>query len=353
MYSKLLLSFLGGSFIGCGGAYIASDTIRDKPLILTPQHSSLSTHEQSIYHKSLAALKFGIPEAGHPIILNDHYMLQYDQFHKIPLWVSEHITREQLEGNANRKNCKFTPDERLPETFQSKNEDFWKSGFSRGHMAAAGNYKHSSDAMSSTFYLSNIIPQNYNNNAGYWNRMEMHVRTLAKEFGEVIVFSGPLFLPEKLDSGKLQLRYPVIGENQLSVPTHLYKLIIVEKPNEDPMVGAFIIPNLGIKTQPLTNFQVPLEELVKQSGISFLSKLKKYSDLCQSGNCQLLSDEKFHLYITQRNLSYVETLSNLDREWNRLLKEVKPTPEIVEIYENKKKEIIETKDSQNKLEASN
>lgn len=28
-------------------------------------------------------------------------------------------------------------------------------------------------AMAETFYLSNIVPQNYENNAGFWNRWEI------------------------------------------------------------------------------------------------------------------------------------------------------------------------------------
>ena len=37
--------------------------------------------------------------------------------------------------------------------------DFRGSGWSRGHMAPAGNNKHSQAAMNQTFYLTNIVPQ--------------------------------------------------------------------------------------------------------------------------------------------------------------------------------------------------
>lgn len=36
-------------------------------------------------------------------------------------------------------------------------------------MAAAGNYKHDQDCMDETFYLTNILPQDLENNSKYAN----------------------------------------------------------------------------------------------------------------------------------------------------------------------------------------
>ena len=54
--------------------------------------------------------------------------------------------------------------------FSAGNEDFKAAGrgWSRGHMAPAGNNKQSQDAMDQSFFLSNILPQNYDNNAGFF-----------------------------------------------------------------------------------------------------------------------------------------------------------------------------------------
>jgi DNA/RNA endonuclease G (NUC1) len=60
---------------------------------------------------------------------------------------------------ANRKLSRFRQDPNLPPEVAAKNEDFWDSGWSRGHMVPAGNNKFSQEAMNDTFYLSNIVPQ--------------------------------------------------------------------------------------------------------------------------------------------------------------------------------------------------
>ncbi|MEJ1619784.1 DNA/RNA non-specific endonuclease, partial [Escherichia coli] len=87
------------------------------------------------------------------------------------------------------------------ELFTAHNEDYLKSGWSRGHMAPAGDNKSSEQAMAETFYLSNIVPQNYENNAGFWNRLEMYCRELTERFSDVWVVSGPLMKPQITDDG--------------------------------------------------------------------------------------------------------------------------------------------------------
>lgn len=47
-------------------------------------------------------------------------------------------------GDADRKYCKFKPDPSIPPAFSAFNEDYVGSGWSRGHMAPAGNNEFSS-----------------------------------------------------------------------------------------------------------------------------------------------------------------------------------------------------------------
>ena len=56
--------------------------------------------------------------------------------------------------------------------------------------------KSNQEAMNETFYLSNILPQDAENNSGFWYRMETYCRSLAKKYSDVYVISGPLFIPQ-------------------------------------------------------------------------------------------------------------------------------------------------------------
>lgn len=51
--------------------------------------------------------------------------------------------RPSSTGHADRKHCRFRPDPGVPELFTARNEDYLRSGWSRGHMAPAGDNKSS------------------------------------------------------------------------------------------------------------------------------------------------------------------------------------------------------------------
>ena len=94
-------------------------------------------------------------------------------------------------------------------------------------MAPAGNDKFSSKAMAETFCFSNIVPQNFDNNAGYWNRIEMYRRELTERFEDVWIVSGPLTFPQTGNDGEKTISYEGIGEDNVAVPSHLYKVILL------------------------------------------------------------------------------------------------------------------------------
>ncbi len=68
----------------------------------------------------------------------------------------------------------------------------------------------------------------------------------------------------------------VIGENNVAVPTHLFKIILAEdRAASPPLLGAFVVPNEPIKDVSLTQFQVSLEEVEKHTGTRFHCKLDR------------------------------------------------------------------------------
>lgn len=79
---------------------------------------------------------------------------------------------------------------------RSTNQDYKRSGYDRGHLAAAGNHRVCQEHVDETFYLTNIAPQvgpGFNRDA--WNDLEKYVRKLARIHNNVYVCTGPLFLP--------------------------------------------------------------------------------------------------------------------------------------------------------------
>ncbi|XP_063777907.1 nuclease EXOG, mitochondrial isoform X2 [Pseudophryne corroboree] len=290
--------------------------------------------------------EFGFPQSGAEARQYISHALSYDQAKKIPRWVIEHLTTEKTIGNADRKHCKFKPDPNIPQVFSATNEDYWHSGWSRGHMAPAGDSKYSTEAMAETFYLSNIVPQNYENNAGFWNRFEMYCRDLTKRFDDVWVVSGPLTLPVQHEDGSKTVTYRVIGKDDVAVPSHLYKVILAKKNQSAELLaeGAFIVPNVPISfDHQLPEYQVQLEELEKLSGLIFFPKVdrsKGVRNICEADTCKLIQLEEFKLFIAGRRMKNARNLQKVEKIMSELMEaNIKPDQYLTDLYEQKKKEL--------------
>ena len=120
---------------------------------------------------------------------------------KTPQWVAERLTAEKLQPVANRGKSIFTSCNHGFRQWRAGNDDYLGSGFTRGHLAAAGNHKNDQTDMDMTFRLeANILPQLYQNNAGVWRVLEYLCRCLLAHYKTVHVLSGPLYLPDKFES---------------------------------------------------------------------------------------------------------------------------------------------------------
>jgi endonuclease G, mitochondrial len=91
--------------------------------------------------------------------------------------------------------------------------------------------------------IIDIIYQYPQFNRGYWAKLERHVRDLTKTSTVVHVVTGPLFLPQEAEDGTRWVKYQVIGDGDVAVPTHFFKVIYLESTRES---FAYILPNESI-----------------------------------------------------------------------------------------------------------
>lgn len=201
-----------------------------------------------------------------PVLERAGYSIAYDTRGKIPFWTYEHLTEQNLVKHFDREGIPFQEDQDIYPSHRSTLTDYSKSGFDRGHIVPAANDCHSEEALKETFYLSNICPQHPKFNRGIWRSLEQHVRSLVKSYGQLVVISGPLFLSHE-KGGKRFVTYEVIGENQVAVPTHFFKLIQAQGKR-----WAYVIPNSAVEG-PLDKYHFSVEQLEKISGIRFDSTL--------------------------------------------------------------------------------
>ncbi|KAM9391793.1 endonuclease G, mitochondrial [Pholidichthys leucotaenia] len=233
--------------------------------------------ELTVSHGSSAVvMKYGFPSLAN-IKTRESYVTSYDPRTRTASWVIERISPASLSGSSDRKLCEFKEDDSVHVFHRATNADYRGSGFDRGHMAAAANHKWSQKAMDDTFYLSNVAPQNPHLNQNTWNNLEKLCRSLTKRYANVYVCTGPLFLPRMENDGKVYVKYQVIGQNHVAVPTHFFKVLILEQlDGRGVELRSYVMPNEAISEQvPLERFLVPIETIERASGLLFVPNIMK------------------------------------------------------------------------------
>eukprot|EP00933_Yihiella_yeosuensis_P050048 TRINITY_DN47812_c0_g1_i1.p1 TRINITY_DN47812_c0_g1~~TRINITY_DN47812_c0_g1_i1.p1 ORF type:complete len:319 (+),score=44.99 TRINITY_DN47812_c0_g1_i1:33-989(+) len=245
------------------------------PRVLSHRHvlqcDSLEQHPAS---------KHGIPVTS-SVVSRDSFIAQVDYRTRCPTFVLELLKRQDCfepTQTPRGRNHTFHSDSDIPVRMQSRNADYSKSGFDRGHMAAAANHRSSDVNVGSTFTFANVAPQRAELNRKYWARVEQFVRNLLRSrFEELFVVTGSLFLPSLDALGQLRVSCDVLGSapRVVHVPTHFYKVILVEDKSSDRvLVLALVVPNEAVDEDvPMTHYLVPLEALEEAAGIIFFPNL--------------------------------------------------------------------------------
>ncbi|MCR5725505.1 MAG: DNA/RNA non-specific endonuclease [Treponema sp.] len=198
------------------------------------------------------------------------YALCYRESYELAEWSAYCLERAELEKNAGRSND-FRPDPEIS-TGSAELSDYRGSGYDRGHLAPAADFAYSAQAMSETFYMSNMTPQAPAFNRGIWQQLEMQVRLWAKKYGRAYVATGPIL-------SSPQESYDTIGDNAVVVPRAFYKVVLVplyadEEDESTPETAAdvasfaFIIPNEKCDAA-FYDYAVSVDEVEVRTGIDF------------------------------------------------------------------------------------
>ncbi len=207
------------------------------------------------------------PRGHNPLLFvsREGYSLGYSGFMRSALWVCEIIEANELTGDAKRKN-RFKADPLIPGQWQSQLSDYKYSGFDRGHLAAAGNYKHDQELNNESFYLSNMAPQVPGFNQQIWRELEELSREYVDEFdtGIYVITGGFLEDHRELRS---------IGANKVVVPSHFYKILVRESYGEHTSL-AFVLENRKHRRPfHFAAFLVSIDSIEARTGQDFFPRM--------------------------------------------------------------------------------
>lgn len=185
------------------------------------------------------------------------YEVIFNSLLKIPILVKYELTAEETDGMFSRKGLDFCEDLKA-NVIQANDYDYRGSGWSRGHMAPAGDFTWSSRALRETFYYTNCCPQDLSLNTGQWKYLEEEVRDWAKRFGCITVVTGPIVGSNE---------HGVIGNNKIIVPDAFYKVVC----NGEQAI-AFVMYNRS-RNESMKKCAMSVDCLEELSGLDFFLEL--------------------------------------------------------------------------------
>lgn len=215
------------------------------------------------------ALRHGWP-ATDRVRSSGDFVVCYDFRTRNPRWVAERLTPESLRGGAAAGGgppCrKFKEPSDVAARLRPRLFHYKNSGYDRGHLAPAAD--HRGDA--SSYVLDNVSPQRAALNRDGWARLERLVRSVAARSEDVVVVTGPLFLPEiRRGGGGLGMGNDVLGAAPCvtHVPTHFFKIVVAENAGSYA-IGCFVLPNEAVGAgADLLDYCVPLANLEAAAGL--------------------------------------------------------------------------------------
>ncbi len=196
------------------------------------------------------------------VLKNIGYISGFSNELRVPLWVG-YVATYPFKYNTVERPSTFIQDTRV--SGSATHHDYSNSGYDRGHMAP--NYVigrcYGEKAQMETFLMTNIIPQKPKLNRKQWKDLEQHIANiLAKKYGKVLVFIGPVFENAQIDKIK----------GTIAIPTSCYMIIVVQNTKKEIYAIGFVIPQVPNK-KSLWDYCVSIDEIERLTGIDFLPQL--------------------------------------------------------------------------------
>jgi len=195
------------------------------------------------------------------IIRHQYYTLGYDEQYEQAAWVSYMLTKDNLRVPNVPRADRFETDP-MVSTNSADYYDYRGSGYSRGHMAPAGDMAQNEVAMEESFFMSNMSPQKIPFNGGIWRELEECVRDWAYKENTLYIVTGPILNNVTQYIGK---------KSKVGVPKSHYKVILDIDGGEKKGIG-FIMENEK-SAAPVMDFAMTIDEVENRTGLDFFSEL--------------------------------------------------------------------------------
>ena len=256
--------------------------IKQKQSEIAALQSELSEIRADLEKLKFLSIKHQLKEIGYPeggpsgeVVTHKAMVLNYVEEHEQASWVFHIIMPEVKDGNVSRTND-FRIDpyvstgtaEEVDYFLKYKGDDgkyeYDGFGYDRGHLAPSADFRWSKEALSESYFYSNMSPQYPEFNRGVWAQLEGSLR------GYVIRTGHPLYV---VTGGILEEDLPKVkrAKNHLTIPQYFYK--VAYDPESNISIG-FLIKNHDDDYKSWSSYAVTVDKVEEETGIDFFSALE-------------------------------------------------------------------------------
>lgn len=272
----LVWSFLVGGVRAVGVAQDPAADLRALEQQWTAVDQQRTELQQKLEKAKLAVLRadvqrWALPALGpeDKVIVHPAHSLVYSEPHEMARWTAHIVATDVVQGNLARIDT-FLMDT-LIATGSSTVEDYWNSGYDRGHLVASADMRWSHDAMAATYLYSNVAPQKPELNRGTWADLEDWIRRYVHYANErAFVLTGPVLregLPKMANPGH---------KNEVSIP-ELYWKVVADLDGDEKKAIAFVMKN-GFNDGPPISYAVSVDSVERLTGLDFFPALDETTE---------------------------------------------------------------------------
>ncbi|HEY9535258.1 MAG TPA: DNA/RNA non-specific endonuclease, partial [Mucilaginibacter sp.] len=226
-------------------------------------------------------------DAQNSIVFNTNYLIDqsyyvesYNSVTNEPNWVSWHLDSSNI-GSTDRLN-NFAAFSGLPNSFfavQSNSYSFSVYGFDRGHNCPSADRTSSINANSSTFLMTNMIPQAPQNNENTWANLENYIRVQVASGNEAYIIMGSYGTGGTGKNGAFD--YITAGSAHINVPSNVWKVVIILPAGNNDLsritgstrVIAVNTPNINSVSSDWKTYITSVKNIETATGYTLLSAL--------------------------------------------------------------------------------
>ena len=216
---------------------------------------------------------------GDNYLIDQHYYTEsYNMSKAGPNWVSWHLDATNFTGAVKRQD-NFAAFTGLPSGwYEVQNNSYSGSGFDRGHNCPSGDRTSSTDANSSTFLMTNMLPQAPNNNQKTWEGLESYLRGQVLSGNEVYIIMGAYGSGGVGSNGGVSTS---VNGGKVNVPSNIWKIAVVlpvgngdvSRVSSGTRVVAVNTPNINTINPDWKQYIVTVRDIEKSTGYNLLSAL--------------------------------------------------------------------------------